>query len=139
MGMRDYAVDDYGLVLDIDSDILYTIAKNLYDDCTKKAWDEEKWEFIEGIRESLDLCYFSGFNGEAFSINDIGLDKESSHYYNDDAVLYLGVWHYPTLFNSAYHGFDDLIDEFKHRIGEYLPLDFDYRNNILHIVGTYCG
>lgn len=43
------------------------------------------------------------------------------------------------LFKAAYKDMNELIDEFKSDIGEYLPEDFDYRANIRHIVGTYFG
>ena len=34
---------------------------------------------------------------------------------------------------------DEIIDEFKGKLGEYLPDGFDYRGKIRHVSGTYFG
>lgn len=59
--------------------------------------------------------------------------------YDGDRIYYIQVSSYPTLFKPAYKSMDELIAEFKEKVGEYLPEDFDYRSNIRHIVGTYFG
>jgi hypothetical protein len=44
-----------------------------------------------------------------------------------------------SLFKAAYKNMDDMIADFKERVGEYMPEDFDYRANLRYIVGTYWG
>ena len=34
---------------------------------------------------------------------------------------------------------EEIVDEFKSKLGKYLPEDFDYRSRISHICGTYYG
>ena len=34
---------------------------------------------------------------------------------------------------------EEIVEELKSKVGEYLPEDFDYRKNIRHISGTYFG
>lgn len=133
MSMRDYACEDYGLVLS--KDVMKLI-------CEKEFVDEPVED--EGYGEALyeaDICNCMGnFTGEAFYVNDDGADNWGhSQYYNCDSVYYVPVHKYPTLFKTAYKDIDELVAEFRERIGEYLPVDFDYRSNIRHIVGTTWG
>lgn len=140
MSMRDYAVDDYGLV--IDSNIMHCLAVKLYDDCTDEEWDKDKYEFIEGVVDTLGLESIPNFVGEAFPIKDNGdteWDDASSDFYDNDAIYYVAVSRYPNLFIAPYKDIGDLIGQFKSAIGKYLPENYAYRQNIRHIVGTYYG
>ena len=67
------------------------------------------------------------------------LRVRSGESYSGDQIYYIPVNSYPTSFKPAYENMDALIAEFKEKVGEYLPEDFDYRSNIRHIVGTYFG
>ena len=140
MSMRDYAVDDYGLV--IDSNIMHCLAVKLYDDCTDEEWEKDEYGFIEGVVDSLGLESISNFVGEAFPIKDNG-DTEwgdaSSDFYDNDSIYYVAVSQCPNLFVAPYKDIDDLICSFESAIGEYLPENYAYRRNIRHIVGTYYG
>lgn len=136
MSMRDYAVDDYGLVLD--KETVKTIASQVIDDYTEEenvmgVWGYELYD--RGICE-----YIGDFTGEAQEIDGQGLywGGDSQEYYGD-VIVYVQATHYPTLFRKAYNNMDEIVEEFKNRIGEYLPEDFDYRKNIRHICGTYFG
>ena len=134
MSMRDYAVDDYGLLLD--EETMKTIISKLN---VERLDEDESLGYIlydEGIGE-----YISEFTGEAQPINDNGhfdwyKDCES---YRGDSIAYVLLAQYPTLFKRAYENMEEIIDEFKNEIGKYLPEDFDYRSRIRHICGTYCG
>jgi len=138
MSMRDYAVDDYGVVLN--SNILHVLSVQLYDDCTDESWDKDKYEFIEGVVDTLGLEYIGEFTGEALKINDDGSDYwDDADYYNSDSIYYFSVSNYPTLFKAAYKDMNELINEFKERLGKYLPENFQYRHFTRHIVGTYFG
>ena len=56
-----------------------------------------------------------------------------------DGIFYIPVSKYPTLFKKAYNNMDEIVEEFKNKIGKCLSKDFDYRSSIRHIVGTYYG
>ena len=133
MSMRDYGVDDYGLVID-EKTGMYMATKAIKD--YDKNVDE--WEYClyeEGICE-----YISDFTGETNVLLDDGNPNWSeSKYYNTDVICYVSVERIPTLFKKAYNNIDDIIEEMKRKIGEYLPEDYDYRNNICKITGTYYG
>ncbi len=135
MSMRDYSVDDYGLVLD--EEIINTIASKIFDDFaenTDACWEYELYD--KGICE-----YISEFTGEAQEIADDGMfiwggDYE---YYSSETITYVPLSKYPTLFSKAYNNMEEIIDELKSKVGEYLPEDFDYRSRVCHISGTYYG
>lgn len=139
MGMRDYAVDDYGLVLDeattrLIASQMFDYFKDVDEEYGEGNWTYELYD--NGICE-----YISEFTGEALLLKDNGetiFDKGHT-YYNYEPVCYVQTSKYPTLFNKAYENMDDLVDEFKTKLGKYLPEDFDYRNNICKITGTYYG
>ena len=136
MSMRDYAVDDYGLVLD--KETVKTIASQVIDDYT----EEENVMGVLGY-ELYDrgICeYIGDFTGEAQEIDGRGLycGGDSQEYYGD-VIVYVQATHYPTLFRKAYNNMDEIVKEFKSKVGEYLPEDFDYRSRIRHICGTYFG
>lgn len=137
MSMRDYAVDDYGLLLD--GETAKIIASKFADDFEKYANDGT----IDWMYEVYDIgiCeYISEFTGEAQKVDGTGCywgveSKDFCH----DVIAYVPVSNYPTLFKKAYDDMDELVNEFKSRVGKYLPDDFDYRKHICHISGTYYG
>ena len=134
MSMRDYAVDDYGLVLD--EETTKVIASKVFDDYTEDVADWGYELYISGICE-----YIGEFTGEAQEITDDGTCIWGGNYeeYYDDVIYYVPLTKYPTLFKKSYNNMEEIIDEFKSKIGEYLPEDFDYRSRICHICGTYYG
>lgn len=134
MSMRDYAVDDYGLVLDKED--VKMIITNIGVDIVDEDFDFSYGLYDEGICE-----YISEFTGEAQAINDDGYFDFSRDYesYRGDSIAYVPLAKYPTLFKRVYNNMEEIIDEFKSKIGEYVPEDFDYRSRICHICGTYYG
>lgn len=135
MSMRDYAVDDYGLVLD--KDTINDIASQIFEDYTENSDDYWGYELYDkGICE-----YVSEFTGEAQELTDDGafLWGGAREYYDGDILVYVPLSKYPTLFKKAYNDMDEIIAELKDKLGEYLPDDFDYRGNLCHISGTYYG
>lgn len=135
MSMRDYAVDDYGLLLT--EETMRTIAAIVCDDFD----DIEEDEYGDALYEEGICEYIGDFTGEAGILLDDGLNDwtRNGEMYNGDRIYYIPVSSYPTIFKAAYENMDALIAEFKEKVGEYLPEDFDYRANIRHIVGTYFG
>ena len=135
MSMRDYAVDDYGLVLD--EETINDIASQIFDDYTENTesyWGYELYD--KGICE-----YISEFTGESQELNDDGLYTwgGDSKDYRCDEICYVPTSKYPTLFKRAYNNMNEIVDEFKSKLGKYLPEDFDYRSRVCHICGTYYG
>jgi hypothetical protein len=133
--MRDYAVDDYGLLLD--EQTINIIASKVCDDF---SYDDTGIDWMYELYDKGICEYISEFTGEAQEVDHNGMywggDCES---YSNDVIAYVQVSKYPTLFKAAYNNMDEIVDEFKIKLGEYLPEDFDYRKHIRHICGTYYG
>lgn len=135
MSMRDYAVSDYGLLLD--EETIKVIASKVFDDFSED--EKEDWGYL---LYDMGICeYVSEFTGEAQEITDDGVFVWGGNYesYNNEVITYVPLSHYPTLFKKAYNNMEEIIDELKIKLGMYLPNDFDYRSRICHISGTYYG
>ena len=135
MSMRDYAVSDYGLLLD--EETIKIIASKLFEDFSED--EKEDWAYLlydNGICE-----YISEFTGESIPIREDGYVSwgGSGEDYRCETIVYVPTSNFPTLFKRAYENIDEIIDEFKGKLGEYLPDGFDYRGKIRHISGTYFG
>ena len=135
MSMRNYAVDDYGLLLT--EETMKIIVSKVCDD----FHDMEEDEYGDALYDEGICEYIGDFTGEAGILFDDGLNDWMSNgeMYDGDRIYYIQVSSYPTIFKAAYENMDALIAEFKQKVGEYLPEDFDYRAHIRHIVGTYYG
>lgn len=135
MGMRENPVDDYGLLLT--SEMIKAIALKVLDDLEERDEDE----YGDALYEDGICEYIGEFTGEAIYIEDDGTEdwRRSGESFDGNRIYYVNISKYPTLFKAAYKNMDELIEEFKSKVGDYLPEDFDYRANIRHIVGTYWG
>lgn len=135
MSMRDYPVDDYGLLLT--EETMKIIASKVCDDFE----DMDEDEYGDALYEKGICEYIGDFTGEAGILFDNGLNDwiSNGEMYNGDHIYYVQVSSYPMIFKAAYKNMDALIAEFKEKVGKYLPEDFDYRSKIRHIVGTYFG
>lgn len=140
MGMRHYANDDYGLVLD-EKD-LKIVASKICENFNETDYDDDPFGFIEELIDRYSLRYETCFDGEAMAVNNDG-DTEWNYdawQYDNDWIFYIPIKHYPSLFNHPYTCMDDIINEFKdNRIVSCLPEDFEIRDHFRHIVGTYYG
>lgn len=140
MSMRDYGVDDYGLLFQ--PEVMKSLAAKLVDDYSDEEYFKDMYGFHDEVQDVLGLTYISGFDGEARAVEDDGTGSyfpSEADYFDNDTVYYLPLCKYPGLFVKAYKNMDEIIDELKSRVGEYLPDDFDYRSNIRHFMGTYFG
>ena len=138
MSMRDYAVNDYGLLMT--EDMLKIIASKVCDDYSDKNYEDDPWAFNDVLYEKGIVEYISEFTGESIEIMDSGRDNwPLSENWNDDSIWYVPASNCLCLFAKAYENIDEMAQEFKDKIGEYLPDDFDYHEHIRHIVGTYFG
>ena len=138
MSMRDYAVDDYGLLMTRET--LKIIASNVCDGYTEEEYDEDEFAFNEELYGKGIVEYISDFTGESITIDDNGESNWCiSESYSSDVIYYAPTKNISTLFKAAYENMDEMIEEFRKRLGKYLPSDFDYRKYIRHISGTYYG
>ena len=133
MSMRDCAVSDYGLLLD--EETIKIIASKVLADYTDED-DMAYGLYDEGICE-----YISEFTGESIPIREDGYVSwgGAGEDYRCETIVYVPTSNLPTLFKRAYENIDEIIDEFKGKVGEYLPDGFDYRGKLRHISGTYFG
>lgn len=136
MSMRHNAVYDYGLLLD--EETIHLIASKVFDDYEEDDGEHGDWKYDlydEGICE-----YIGEFTGETQKVNENGGSWWGNcEFYDCESIVYVQASRYPTLFTKAYNNIDELVDEFKDKVGQYLPDDFDYRSRIHHICGTYYG
>lgn len=138
MSMRDYGVNDYGLI--VNEETMKLIASKAVKEFTEEDYEEDPRYYADELYEAGIIEYIGEFTGESMEIGDDGSNLWSSgEQYDCDSIYYVSLWNHSTLFKAAYENMDALIDELKEHVGEYLPNDFDYRSNIRHIVGTYYG
>lgn len=139
--MRDWGIDDYGLVLNTNH--LQMLASQVYSNYSEEEWNSSssnRYEYIEQIAETIGIDYISEFSGEATPIYEDGTrDWTRSEIYNDDTIYYVSLCCYPNLFHASYKDMDEIVTELKSRVGKYFPKDFNYREYVCHIVGTYFG
>ncbi len=138
MSMRDYAVDDYGLLMTRET--IQIIASQFCNDYTEQKYNNDEHGYANDLYEANIIDYISEFTGETFEIDNFGrtIFNHGETYYVDH-LYYIPVCKESTLFKPAYNNMDELISEFRWKLCDYLPDDFDYRKYIRHIVGTYYG
>lgn len=137
MSMREYAVNDYGLIMD--GYALKMIASKVCKDYTDEEYKEDEDLFNYDLYEKGIVEYISDFTGEAFTIGVNGEDVNFGQSYDNDLIYYVPASKISTLFKAAYKNIDEMVDEFKEKVSQYLPDDFNYHMRICHIVGTYWG
>lgn len=138
MSMRDYAVNDYGMLMT--KEMLKMVASKVCDGYTEADYEDDPWGFNEELYDKGIVEYIGSFTGESIEINDDGINNWGvCEYYDDDVIYYAPTKNISTLFKAAYKNIDEIVDEFRNKLGEYLPADFDYRKYIRNISGTYYG
>lgn len=141
MSMRDYAVYDYGLLLT--KEMMKTLAEKHCKDFTEEDFEMDEFGFYEEVEDVFggNIEYICEFTGEAKYVEDSGDCGWGCDtiYFNGAYIYYIPINRRLTLFKAAYKNMDDMIDDFKERVGKYMPDNFDYRANMRYIVGTYWG
>lgn len=93
--MRDYGVDDYGLVLNTNH--LQILASRVLEDYSDEEWEIDKWGVIDAFADKVGVEYIGDFSGEAFTITDSGEnDWSNSDVYSGDTIYYVPVSEYYT-------------------------------------------
>ena len=134
MSMRDYAYVDYGLVLDKKT------IKYMYGKVFKDGNEEYEEDMGYALYDKGIVEYTGEFTGEAMKIDDNGNDTwGDSTVYTADVIYYVPLGKYPSLFKANYKDINEIVEEFKSKVGEYMPEGYDYRANIRHIIGTTFG
>lgn len=141
MGMGDWAINSYGLVLSESETTEFGKRYIEINDPIKYStehWSEANvWECVDYM-SCID--YYSEFTGEAFKIFPNGRDDfDNSIIFSNDNCFIIELRKFPSLFEAAYKSYDNLLIELKSLYGEYLPVKFDYDSHVRHLVGTYWG
>lgn len=152
MSMRDYGYNDYGIVLS-DYEVLYAASICMREDYPdNKIVIEEDNECVvvtdengeETVYEHCDCLDYlenivlsvGNFTGDCRKI----LDAEyTSDDFSDDTLNYIPLLKSPSFFEKAYDSFEDMVEKHKAEYAKYLPDDFDWKNKLVHIVGSTWG
>ena len=96
-----------------------------------------------------DVYKSLGFEPPKFVENEYGIkiylgtkgndDWRDSLVYSADVFYYVPLGKYPSLFEANYKDINEIVNEFKSKVGKYMPEGYDYRANIRHIIGTTFG
>lgn len=138
MSMGNNGFSEYAFVFT--ENTVKTIAKKILSDYSDEKYQKDKFFYADYVREELDLNYEAEFSGDAYSLNEDGKPdffKEKS--YNCELLLYLPLKRGVSLFQATYKNIEEIVNEIKGEIGNYLPEDFNYKQNIVFICGTYYG
>lgn len=135
MSMRDYGVDDYGIVLN-----------GLCDREGKHPDFDEDW--LEEMHEDEIIDAQTSFTGEAAPLSDQGHpDWSHEDYFNDETLYYLSLKKSPMLFKRAYKDMNELMDELvesynaARKADDRLPelTREELRSMLRYISGSYNG
>ena len=135
MSMRDYGMDDYGIVLN-----------GLGSKKGKHPDFDEAW--LDEMQESTPVESQSSFTGEVIPLLDNGSpDWNSTEYFTDETIYYISVVKHPTLFKQAYQDMKEIVDELvssyrnARKTDDRLPklTRKEIRGMIRYITGCYCG
>lgn len=131
MSMREHPYVEYGVLLN-PADYRQIAAVIL-------GREPENFDEMADILDNvIDVVRVENFTGEVFKVHPIygTLDEMNSVSYDSGVVYYCPFNKVGTLFTGAYNSADEIVEEAKKKIGQYLPDDFDYKYNIVKIVGT---
>ena len=121
MSMRDYAVNEYGLLLD--EETIKLIASKVFDDFVDN--DEEYGDWSYELYD-MGICeHISEFSGEAQAVNNDGYVDWGGEYesFSGDSIAYVSLLKYPTLFRKAYDNMEEIVESFKEEESTQRSLD----------------
>lgn len=135
MSMRDYGVDDYGIVLN-----------GLGCNTGKHPDFDEDW--LEEMQDDETIEAQSSFTGETAPLSDRGYPEWGEpEYFTDETLYYISTLKSPTLFKRAYRDMKELVDELvmsyrkARKNDDRLPklTRKEIRERIRYITGSYNG
>ena len=95
--------------------------------------NEEAKRFFEQVPEAT----FDALDGHEYSYEDycysIETSTTASNSSNTENILVFDADYQPSPYKIEYASVEDVVAEFKNKLGKYLPIDFDYTSHI----GTY--
>ncbi len=106
---------------------------------------ENDWFSVSDAHDVLEadgldgVVHCSEFDGEANpSTGDgFGDEKSGSIRFDDEFLAYLAPENSSSLFKPAYASKDELLEEYKSRLADYLPEGFPYTRFVMDVSGTY--
>lgn len=125
--MRIYGVDEWGIILG-DNEIEYIEMKFPEDD-------------LQDIVESAGGFIITNTEAEIRPVGEDGLDNTPELWgiEYEDVTYILPLTKYPSLYQAAYSSYDEMVCEMRKQYEDYLPPDFDFGRNIVHVIGNdYC-
>ena len=139
---NNFSVSGYGLALD--GKELYAFLEKVYeafDEDDKECTDPNSTdEMMETIRNNYsgkyiihDVYYYADVEMPSFypiSENDVGLDCDYLFFFSEKQPKIIGV---------AYNRKEELIQEFKDDLGQFLPDDFNWEDHIGGMSGVLYG
>lgn len=140
MSMREYPLEDHGLVLSIGQ--LAVIASKVCEDWSREEWDQDQFSFIDEVAENVEigLQIISDYSGYAIPIKEDGTEDYAAVIsYDTDALYYIPTERNPQMFKAVYNDMGEIVSEFRELVGAYLPADFNYARQICHIIGSTFG
>lgn len=132
MSMNEHAYLDYGIFLE--KGICYQVAEKALGSRPKDM------DSVQDVLDSIGIVCINNFSGEIFPVSIDGSLKEMDSISCDSALIfYCPLNRVGTLYTAAYDSPNEIAIEARHKIGRYLPDNFDYEKNIVKIIGTlYC-
>lgn len=136
MGMRETEFSLY--VLFLPNETMRYLAKKLCPEYSDTDYTEDPASFHEEVIEALDgkVECINRLSGYAYRHPANGDDSVLRQSFDDEPVYYIPLEKGPTLFRPAYETLDEVISEIVGKIGDVLPLDFDYALNVCSLEGT---
>ncbi len=121
-------ISEYGLILK--PDIIESVVKNAVSDNYSRS-------LFPGCGNNL-ITLLSSCTGETYPINHIGYDDWNNvTAYEEDQLCYHCLVLEPCFFETTCKDLESLVAMVKNEFDTaYLPEDFDFRNNIRHVVGV---
>ena len=93
---------------------------------------------VDVLRDHIgDVVYMSSFEGSAGTFQPEEVEEPLELSYDDDIIAYVPSEKAASLFTQAYKDLDELEQEYRKTLKDWLPDDFPFREHIVDISGTY--
>ena len=92
---------------------------------------------FDEFSEKFGMNVLPEFEGTVKTLFEDEADRTIYETYGDEHVFYIPVAHQPEFFKAVYKDPQEIYDEFKELLKDYLPEEFSYWANIVTIDGTY--